>query len=29
MNRFGDRKEEHEFSCSKTRERLEHGYGEE
>ena len=29
MDRFGDGKEEHEFSYRKTHGRIEHGYGEE
>jgi hypothetical protein len=29
MDRFGNSKEEHEFSYHKTHGRIEHGYGEE
>jgi hypothetical protein len=29
LDRFGDGKEEHEFSYRKTHGRIEHGYGEE
>jgi uncharacterized C2H2 Zn-finger protein len=29
INRFGESKEQHEFSYRKTHERLEHAYGEE